>query len=242
MRTRASKADPCSRFYSPNDFDVVAACLHAVSERWEFRYVAKLDRASRELQRKLSTGELATAGIGRLRMCFAKSIGDERARIDGPLNLSAMLWIANDVSLPNRRRAAFSIEQAGDRDRVDVPLDLSPSTVRCVHAEISASSFRSGRAEARAEHDQRQIATVRRPQRGHVLAIARPRDQTPTQDDLVLSVAVLRDPRAARTQRPSGRRPEARSCHDDELQGRPHPQSGNPEENDQSLSSSRQDH
>jgi hypothetical protein len=38
MRTRASKSDPCSRFYSPSDFDVVAACLHAVSESWEFRF------------------------------------------------------------------------------------------------------------------------------------------------------------------------------------------------------------
>ncbi|WP_156041127.1 hypothetical protein [Chondromyces apiculatus] len=38
QRTRASKADPCSRYYSPRDFDVVAACLHAVTERWEFRF------------------------------------------------------------------------------------------------------------------------------------------------------------------------------------------------------------
>lgn len=39
QRTRASKSDSCSRYYSPDDFDVVAACLHAVTERWEFRYV-----------------------------------------------------------------------------------------------------------------------------------------------------------------------------------------------------------
>jgi hypothetical protein len=38
QRTRASKADPCSRYYSANDFDVVAASLHPVTERWEFRY------------------------------------------------------------------------------------------------------------------------------------------------------------------------------------------------------------
>jgi hypothetical protein len=36
MRTRASPSDPCSRYYSPRDFDVVAACLHARTERWEF--------------------------------------------------------------------------------------------------------------------------------------------------------------------------------------------------------------
>lgn len=46
QRTRASKSDPSSRYYSPADFDVVAACLHAVSERWEYRYTlpSKLDR------------------------------------------------------------------------------------------------------------------------------------------------------------------------------------------------------
>ena len=38
QRTRASKADPCSRFYAPTDFDLVAACLHSCTELWEFRY------------------------------------------------------------------------------------------------------------------------------------------------------------------------------------------------------------
>lgn len=38
QRTRAAKADPCSRYYAPGDFDVVAACLHAVSERWTFKF------------------------------------------------------------------------------------------------------------------------------------------------------------------------------------------------------------
>lgn len=38
QRTRASKNDPCSRYYSPLDFDIVAGCLHAVTEAWEFRY------------------------------------------------------------------------------------------------------------------------------------------------------------------------------------------------------------
>jgi hypothetical protein len=40
QRTRASKSDPCSRYYRPADFTVVAACLHAVTERWEFKYAA----------------------------------------------------------------------------------------------------------------------------------------------------------------------------------------------------------
>jgi len=38
QRTRAAKSDPCSRYYSPKDFDVVAACLHAITERWEFQF------------------------------------------------------------------------------------------------------------------------------------------------------------------------------------------------------------
>lgn len=38
QRTRAAKSDPCSRYYSPQDFDVVAACLHSVTEKWEFRF------------------------------------------------------------------------------------------------------------------------------------------------------------------------------------------------------------
>jgi hypothetical protein len=38
QRTRASKGDPCSRYYSQHDFPVLAACLHAVTEKWEFRF------------------------------------------------------------------------------------------------------------------------------------------------------------------------------------------------------------
>jgi hypothetical protein len=39
QRTRAAKADPCSRYYAPDDFDIVAGCLHARTELWEFRYI-----------------------------------------------------------------------------------------------------------------------------------------------------------------------------------------------------------
>jgi hypothetical protein len=38
QRTRAAKSDPCSRYYMPRDFQVVAACLHPVTEKWEFRF------------------------------------------------------------------------------------------------------------------------------------------------------------------------------------------------------------
>ncbi|MDP1753823.1 MAG: hypothetical protein Q8L22_30610 [Reyranella sp.] len=39
QRTRAAKGNPCSRYYRPTDFDVVAGCLHAVTNSWDFRYV-----------------------------------------------------------------------------------------------------------------------------------------------------------------------------------------------------------
>ncbi len=38
QRTRAAKGDPCSRYYRPAEFDIVAACLHAVSAKWDFRF------------------------------------------------------------------------------------------------------------------------------------------------------------------------------------------------------------
>ena len=38
QRTRASKDDPCSRYYRPDDFEVVAACLHPLTESWEFLF------------------------------------------------------------------------------------------------------------------------------------------------------------------------------------------------------------
>jgi hypothetical protein len=38
QRTRASKKDPCTRYYRPEDFDVVAACLHAQTQSWEYQF------------------------------------------------------------------------------------------------------------------------------------------------------------------------------------------------------------
>ena len=38
QKTRASKSDPCSRYYRPEEFDVVAACLHPCTEKWEFSF------------------------------------------------------------------------------------------------------------------------------------------------------------------------------------------------------------
>ena len=38
QRTRASKGNPCSRYYHPSDFEILAACLHPVKRRWEYRF------------------------------------------------------------------------------------------------------------------------------------------------------------------------------------------------------------
>ena len=38
QKTRASKGDPCSRYYKPSQFDVLAACLFPVTQSWEFRF------------------------------------------------------------------------------------------------------------------------------------------------------------------------------------------------------------
>lgn len=43
QKTRASIADRCSRYYAASDFPVLAACLHAVSELWEFKYALTSD-------------------------------------------------------------------------------------------------------------------------------------------------------------------------------------------------------
>jgi len=38
QKTRASKENPCSRYYSKHDFQILAACLHPATEKWEFQY------------------------------------------------------------------------------------------------------------------------------------------------------------------------------------------------------------
>lgn len=46
QKTRSQKGDPAGRFYRPDQFDLVAACLYAVTDRWEFRFkaTARMDR------------------------------------------------------------------------------------------------------------------------------------------------------------------------------------------------------
>lgn len=38
QKTRAAKGDPCSRYYDPAAFDLLAACLHPVTEHREFKF------------------------------------------------------------------------------------------------------------------------------------------------------------------------------------------------------------
>jgi hypothetical protein len=43
QRTRAARSDPCSRYHARDDFDILAACLHSITERWEFRFALTAD-------------------------------------------------------------------------------------------------------------------------------------------------------------------------------------------------------
>lgn len=43
QRTRAAKGDPCSRYYRPEDFPILAACLHPVKEDWIFTFALTRD-------------------------------------------------------------------------------------------------------------------------------------------------------------------------------------------------------
>ena len=38
QRTRAAKNDPCSRYYRPSEFEVLAACMHPITEQWRFKF------------------------------------------------------------------------------------------------------------------------------------------------------------------------------------------------------------
>lgn len=62
QRGRASLKDPCSRYYSARDFDVVAACLHAITDNWEFRFhpsatLAPHEKCDGKLDHKVRVGD-----------------------------------------------------------------------------------------------------------------------------------------------------------------------------------------
>lgn len=48
QKTRSQRDDPAGRFYRPEQFDVVAACLYAVTGAWEFRFKATAKMARHE--------------------------------------------------------------------------------------------------------------------------------------------------------------------------------------------------
>jgi hypothetical protein len=56
QKTRAAKGNPCSRYYAASQFELLAACLHPVTEQWEFRF---REPAGLEPHKKC-TGKLAT--------------------------------------------------------------------------------------------------------------------------------------------------------------------------------------
>ena len=45
MRTRAPKGFPCGRYYAPDEFEVLAVCLHPITAKWEFRFKLTRDMA-----------------------------------------------------------------------------------------------------------------------------------------------------------------------------------------------------
>ncbi|WP_295887548.1 hypothetical protein [uncultured Thiohalocapsa sp.] len=48
QRTRAAKGDPCSRYYTAEEFDVVAACLHPRTEQWDFCFALSREMDSHD--------------------------------------------------------------------------------------------------------------------------------------------------------------------------------------------------
>lgn len=63
QRTRAPKGFPCGRYYEQSQFEILAACLHAVSERWEFRFCATRDLLPHpDCPGRLSSNVLVTGG------------------------------------------------------------------------------------------------------------------------------------------------------------------------------------
>jgi hypothetical protein len=38
QKTRAAKGNPCSRYYQSSQFEILAACLHPLTERWEYMF------------------------------------------------------------------------------------------------------------------------------------------------------------------------------------------------------------
>ena len=52
QRTRNARDDPTSRFYTVDDFDVLAACMHNQTGKWEFLFIR-----TRDLDRDIKYGD-----------------------------------------------------------------------------------------------------------------------------------------------------------------------------------------
>lgn len=48
QKTRASKSNPCSRYYRRDEFQILAACLHPSTEKWQFQYQLTRNLASHQ--------------------------------------------------------------------------------------------------------------------------------------------------------------------------------------------------
>lgn len=56
QKTRATPGNKCSRYYGPEQFEVLAACVHPVTERWEYEFCATSSLPPhRECKGKLSS-------------------------------------------------------------------------------------------------------------------------------------------------------------------------------------------
>jgi hypothetical protein len=40
QKTRATQGEPCNRYYRGSQFDILAACLHPITEEWDFQFCA----------------------------------------------------------------------------------------------------------------------------------------------------------------------------------------------------------
>lgn len=81
QRTRASKSDPCSRYYTPQDFQIVAACLHPVTETWEFNFAL-----TRELPAHTHCPGRIDNNIRVSGEHFSPRVGEVLERVAGVLN------------------------------------------------------------------------------------------------------------------------------------------------------------
>ncbi len=72
QKTRASKADPCSRYYTPAQFQILAACLYPITGRWEFQFTR-------------------TASLARHPRCAGRLASNVLVKDDWPTDLRVLL-------------------------------------------------------------------------------------------------------------------------------------------------------